>query len=107
MKPIVVTDQDFEEKIIRSSIPVLVDFWAPWCEPCKIVSPIVEELAEEYRGRVGFATVNVDENPEKAGTFGVQSIPNLKLFKNGNIVDEIIGVTPRDQIKSAIDKQIR
>ena len=106
MKSIVVTDQNFEEIVVRSQVPVLVDFWAPWCEPCKIVSPIVEELAAEYDGKVNFATVNVDENPEKAGAYGVQSIPNLKLFKNGNVVEELIGVTPRDRIKSVIDKQL-
>lgn len=104
MKPIEITDQMFEKEVLDSPIPVLVDFWAPWCGPCRIVTPILEELSGEFEGKIKFVKVNVDENAQYAGQFGVQSIPNMKLFKQGSIVDEIIGAAPKPSIKGVIEK---
>jgi thioredoxin len=99
-KPVELTDETFGT--IRNYPLMLVDFWAPWCGPCRMVSPIVEDLAREYQGRVWFGKVNVDENPETAGRFGIQSIPSLLLFKQGAMVDEIVGAVPRHVIESRI-----
>ena len=82
----------------------VLDFWAEWCGPCKIISPTIAELADDYDGKIKFVKVNVDENPEHAGRFGVMSIPNMKLFKGGNIVDEVVGAVPKATIKSVLDK---
>ncbi len=99
-----VTDSTFEAQILKSDIPALVDFWATWCAPCKAIAPIVEEMAEEYSGRVKIAKMNVDENPATPGKYGVRGIPTLILFKNGEVVDQVVGAVPKDQIKELIDK---
>jgi thioredoxin 1 len=99
-RPVELTDETFRS--IRNYSLMLVDFWAPWCGPCRMVSPIIEELAREYQGRVWFGKVNVDENPETAGRFGIQSIPSLLLFKQGSMVDGIVGAVPRHAIESRI-----
>lgn len=99
-----VTDKNFQTDVLQSTIPVLVDFWAPWCGPCKIIGPVVEELAKEYEGKVKVVKLNVDDNPESAGRFNVMSIPTLILFKNGEPVKTIIGAQPKESIKKAIDE---
>ena len=100
-----VTDQNFQEEVLKSETPVLVDFWAPWCTPCKIIGPIVDELAQEYQGKVKVLKMNVDEN-QKPSEFGVMSIPTLMLFKGGQPVDSIIGAQSKDAIKGKMDKVI-
>jgi thioredoxin 1 len=100
------SDSTFDEEVIRSSLPVLVDFWAEWCGPCMMIAPILDELAKEYEGRVKVAKINVDENREKATTYNVTSIPNMKLFKDGKVVDEIVGAVPKERIKRMIDASL-
>ena len=103
-KPFPVTDADFQEKVINSSNPVLVDFWADWCTPCKMIAPIVDELAEELDGQVEFAKVDVDSNPETAISYGIRSIPALIVFKDGKPVEQIIGAVPKGQIRKKLDE---
>jgi len=106
MKPIEISDQNFDSEVLQSDLPTLVDFWAEWCGPCKLIAPVIEELAQEYDGKIKFAKLNVDENPQKAGMFGVMSIPNLKLFKNGKIVDEVVGAAPKEIFQRVLEKHI-
>ena len=101
-----VTDQQFKLEVLESKIPVLVDFWAPWCGPCKIIGPVVEELAKEYEGKVKVVKLNVDDNPESAGQFNVMSIPTLMIFKGGQPVKTIIGAQPKENIKKAMDEVV-
>ena len=102
-KPVDVSDQDFTEKVIEADRPVLVDFWAEWCGPCRMVAPIVEELAGEYEGKVDFTKLNVDFNPTVATTFGIRSIPTLLVFKGGKPVDQVIGAVPKAEIKKRLE----
>ena len=101
--PIHVTDAEFEGKVLQSTIPVVVDFWAPWCGPCKMIAPVLEKLAAEYDGKITIAKVNTDENPEWAMKYGVQGIPTLLFVKGGDVKDRIVGVVPAPVIKSKID----
>ena len=101
------TDIDFVPKVLESNIPVLVDFWAEWCAPCHMVTPVVEEIAREYQGKLKVCKVNVDEAPDAASKYGIMSIPTLAIFKNGNIVDKVIGVVPKAQLEAAIKPHIR
>jgi len=94
-KSIDVTDADFDSTVLQSSIPVLVDFWAPWCGPCKKAAPVLEKVAQEYDGQIKVCKVNVDENKAAASKYGVRSIPTLFLFNEGNVVDQIIGITTK------------
>jgi thioredoxin len=105
-RPIAVTDASFETDVIRSGLPVLVDFWAPWCGPCRMVSPIVEELGREYRTRIRIAKVNTDDNPRWASRLGVQGIPTLILFKDGKEVDRIVGAAPKPSYKQFIERSL-
>lgn len=102
-KPKEVTDGTFEAEVVKSPIPTLVDFWAPWCGPCRMVAPIVEELAGEYAGKVNFVKLNTDENPIVASRYGIRSIPTLLVFKNGTPVGQIIGFRPKSDIKRRLD----
>lgn len=101
-----VSDSDFEQEILKADLPVLVDFWAAWCGPCRQVGPAVEELAGEFTGKVKVAKLNVDENKETPGKYGVRGIPTLMLFKNGEVVDQIVGAVPKTRIKELLDKVI-
>jgi len=99
-----VTDQDFEEEVIKSTLPVLVDLWAPWCGPCRMVAPVVDKLAERYKGRCKFCRLNVDDNPQTASKYKVMSIPTLIFFKNGEAVDTVIGAVPERVLQPKIDE---
>ena len=99
-----VTDANFEEEILKSATPALVDFWAAWCGPCRTVGPVVEELAGEYNNKVKIAKLNVDDNKQTPSKYGVRGIPTLMLFKNGQVVDQIVGAVPKSKIKELLDK---
>jgi thioredoxin 1 len=98
-----VTDDEFENQVLNSELPVLVDFWAPWCGPCRMLSPIVEDLSQDYDGQVLFAKLNTDENPQTPGQYGIMSIPSLLLFKGGEVVGRTVGMRPKPALKQWID----
>ena len=102
-KPAEVTDTSFEQDVLKSERPVLVDFWAPWCGPCRMVAPIVEELAEEYDGKVDFYKLNTDDNVQVAARYGIRSIPTLLVFKGGETVGQIVGFRPKSDLKKRLD----
>jgi thioredoxin 1 len=104
-EPIVLTDSNFASEVTKYPI-MLVDFWAPWCGPCRMVSPIIEQLSREYSGRVAFGKVNVDENQRIAASFGIQSIPTMMIFKGSKAVDVIIGAMPKAQIEAKLKQQL-
>ncbi len=104
MTETIVTEQNFDQEVLKSELPVMLDFWAVWCGPCKVLSPIVEELASDFQGKLKVGKVNVDENNSLAMQFGVMSIPTLKFFKNGNVVGEIVGAAPKNLIEAQIQK---
>jgi thioredoxin 1 len=101
-----VSDQTFEASVIKSDKPVLVDFWAPWCGPCRAISPIVEDLSNEYQGKVAFAKMNTDDNQRTAMKYGIMAIPTLILFRGGNEVARITGVQPKASLKRTIDNAV-
>lgn len=107
MSAIEFTDANFDEEVIKSDIPVLVDFWAVWCGPCKMIAPIVEELAGEYHGKVKIGKLDVDNNPNVSVTYGIRSIPTLLIFRDGKIVDQIIGAIPKQAIAQKLDAQLQ
>ena len=103
---ITVTDDNFEHEVIQSNIPILVDFWAEWCGPCKVIGPTIDSLADDYQGKIKVAKLNVDDNPQAAGRFGVRSIPTLIFFKDGDAKESVIGVKPRGQLAELIEHHI-
>src|SRR5271157_2855366 len=100
------TDANFEQEVLKSDKPVLVDFWAPWCGPCRAVGPVVEDLAEAYKGRVKVGKINIDDNPKTATNYGVMSIPTLILFNKGDIMDKLIGLSPKERLEGLIKKAL-
>ncbi|MBS7073496.1 MAG: thioredoxin [Haemophilus parainfluenzae] len=101
-----INDADFETTVVQSDIPVLVDFWAPWCGPCKMIAPILDEIAPEFAGKVKIVKINVDDNQLVAGQFGVRSIPTLLLFKNGQLVATQVGALPKNQLAAFINQHL-
>lgn len=99
-----VTDAEFDSEILKSETPALVDFWAAWCGPCRAIAPVVEELADEYAGKIKFGKCNVDENPKTPGQYGIRAIPTLILFKDGQVADQITGAVSKSHLEEAIKK---
>ncbi|MFZ5351388.1 MAG: thioredoxin [Bacillota bacterium] len=106
-KSIVNVDKsNFENEVLKSNVPVMVDFWAAWCGPCRMVSPVIDQLADQYEGKVKVAKINVDENPELAGMYQVMSIPSILLFKEGRKIDELVGARPKQAFEDMIKKNV-
>jgi thioredoxin 1 len=101
-----VTDSTFKSEVLESDVPVLVDFWAPWCGPCRMVAPVVDEIAEQYIGQVKVVKLNTDENPGVASQFGIRSIPTLMIFKGGQRVDMVVGAVPKTTLATTLEKYI-
>jgi thioredoxin 1 len=101
-----VNDKNFETEVINADVPVLIDFWAPWCAPCRAIGPVVDELAREYSGKLKVVKMNVDDNPLTPSRYGVRSIPNLLLIKNGQVKEQIVGAVPKQAFVVAIDKVV-
>jgi thioredoxin 1 len=101
-----VTDASFKQDVLESDVPVLVDFWAPWCGPCRMVAPVVEEIAEQYAGKVKVVKLNTDENPQVANQYGIRSIPTLMIFKEGQRVDMVVGAVPKSTLANTIEKYL-
>ncbi|MFP3984178.1 MAG: thioredoxin [Desulfurivibrionaceae bacterium] len=103
-KVVEISDADFESEVLKADLPTLVDFWAPWCGPCKAITPVIQEMSEEYDGKIKFAKMNVDNNPETPGKFGIRAIPTLILFKNGEVADQVTGAVGKDQLSAMVEK---
>jgi len=101
-----VTDANFDQEVLKSEQPVLIDFWAVWCGPCRALAPIVDEVAQSYTGKVKVAKMNVDENPGTPGRYGIRGIPTLLIFKDGQVKEQIVGYVPKETIEKAIDKHM-
>ena len=105
-KPVQITDSTFDDEVMKSEIPVIVDFWAPWCGPCKMIAPILEDIATEYDGKLKVAKLDVDSNTKVASQYKIMSIPALLIFKNGELVDQMIGAMPKNQLLDHITKAL-
>ncbi len=105
-KPVAIDDSNFEKVVLQAKVPTLVDFWATWCGPCRMVAPVVDELSEEYDGRVNFAKVDVDQNPQIASKYGIMSIPTLIIFKGGQPVSNIVGFRPKAELKKNLEEAL-
>ena len=105
-KVVVVTDAEFESTVLQSDKPVIIDFWAEWCQPCKMLSPTVEEIAGEYEDTVRVGKLNVDDNPDTATKYGIRGIPTLLFFKGGQVVQQLVGVKSKSEIKKVIDEDL-
>jgi thioredoxin 1 len=103
---IILTEDNFEQEVINSEVPVLVDFWAEWCGPCKMLGPVIEEIATQYTGRAKVGKVNVDQNQTISGKYGIRSIPTLILFKNGEIVEQVVGAQSKQKVQELMDKSL-
>jgi thioredoxin 1 len=103
-KSVTLSEASFDQTVIDAKIPILVDFWAPWCAPCQAIAPILEELAEEYEGKIVIGRLNVDEAPQVAGKYGISAIPTMLLFKEGKPVSQIVGFRPKGDLKKALDE---
>jgi len=103
---VAVTDESFKGDVLDSDLPVLVDFWAPWCGPCRMVAPVVEEIAQQYEGKVKVVKLNTDENPSTASQYGIRSIPTLMIFKDGQRVDMVVGAVPKTTLANTLEKYI-
>ncbi|MGF1478863.1 MAG: thioredoxin [Cyanophyceae cyanobacterium] len=101
-----VTDSSFKEDVLESDVPVLVDFWAPWCGPCRMVAPVVDEISEQYEGKVKVVKLNTDENPNIASQYGIRSIPTLMIFKGGQRVDMVVGAVPKTTLANTLEKYL-
>ena len=101
-----VTDASFPGEVLESSVPVLVDFWAPWCGPCRMVAPVVDEISEQYEGQIKVVKLNTDENPQVASQYGIRSIPTLMIFKDGQRVDMVVGAVPKTTLATTIEKYL-
>jgi thioredoxin 1 len=101
-----VTDDSFKQEVLDSDVPVLVDFWAPWCGPCRMVAPVVDEIADQYAGQVKVVKVNTDENPNTASQYGIRSIPTLMIFKGGQRVDMVVGAVPKTTLANTLEKYL-
>ena len=106
-KYVIGTDSNFEEEVLNADVPVLVDFWAAWCGPCRIIAPFIEELAEEYEGQAKVVKLDVDSNPQTAMNFGIRSIPTLLFFKDGEVADQLIGAAPKKQLASRLEALVK
>lgn len=105
-KVLQLSDDGFEKDVLQSDVPVLVDFWASWCAPCKAIAPVIDALADQYDGKVKIAKLNVDDNPATPGQYGVRGIPTLILFKDGSVVDQVVGAVPKNQLEGLLDKAL-
>jgi len=101
-----INDSNFKSEVTDSAMPVLVDFWAPWCGPCRMITPILEELAKEYDGKVKVVKINVDDSPNTAGEYGIRSIPTLILFKDGKVFEQTVGAQSKENLKQLVDKSL-
>ena len=104
--PVTITDDTFQQEVIEADTPVLVDFWADWCAPCKMIAPIVEELADEFDGKVKFTKLDVDSNPKTATSFGIRGIPTLLIFSGGKPIDQVVGAVPKSVLKGRLDEAL-